>query len=109
MKTLIAITLLCLASFANAGWQQTFAEEFNGQSKLNSNVWNTFYSYSPAIINQELEWYYPGAFNFSSTTLKIVAAQKYFTTSVGTRNYTSGVMTTLHKWSQVPRFITPYL
>jgi beta-glucanase (GH16 family) len=102
MKQVISLlSLLCLLGIANAGWQQTFAEEFNSQTKLNTTTWNVFYSYSPSIINQELQWYYPGAFNFTASTLQIIASQKYFNTSVGWRNYTSGAMTTLHKWSQV--------
>lgn len=95
---LVAVLIVCV----NANWQQTFAAEFNGETKLNTSVWNLFYSYAPTIINQELEWYSPGAFNFSSTTLQIIGARANFNTSVGWRNYTSGSITSMHKFYQVP-------
>ena len=73
MKSVVyALAFISLLGIVNAGWQLTFADEFNGQSKLNTDAWNTFYSYSPRIINNELQWYYPGAFNFTSTTRRIV-------------------------------------
>ncbi len=75
---------------AQAGWELTFADEFNGQTVLNSSAWLTAYSFAPATINSELQFYSPGGFTFGSDYLRIVGERK----SVNGFDYQSGVITT---------------
>jgi len=52
------------------------------------------------VINSELEYYMPDAFTFDQGVLAIVQDKKKVQTTIGNFDYTSGVLTTLHKFSQ---------
>jgi len=101
------IVLLFATSAVHGGWQLTFSEEFNGASALNTSVWNTLYPFN-AVINQELEYYASDAFAFSPTTLKIVANKADITTDLGHFGYTSGLITTKHKFTQTYGYFEMY-
>jgi len=101
MHSLILLLFLttCLLAPVLGGWQLTFSDEFNNQKKVNTKAWNVFYDFSPTIINQEWEFYSPDAFTFlDDSTLRIIAENRpWYTYQL---NYTSGVITTLNKFSQ---------
>jgi beta-glucanase (GH16 family) len=81
-----------------AGWKLTFNDEFTQQSNLNSSKWNTFYHWGPAvIINQEAQFYSPNSFSFCDNFVSLVGQKA----SAFGQAYTSGVMTTQHKFSQL--------
>ncbi len=80
-----------------AGWQLTFAEEFNSQTALNSSVWNNFYHYGPKSVNSELQFYAPDAFSYGSSSYLRIAAQQR---AMYGYNYTSGVITTKNFFTQ---------
>ncbi len=98
MRSTITLLLLVLgcAAIANAGWQLTFADEFNGQTLLNTTAWQTSYSFAPATINGELQFYSPGGFTFGSDYLRIVGEKK----SINGFDYQSGLITTNGRYTQ---------
>jgi beta-glucanase (GH16 family) len=83
----------------NGGWQLTWSDEFESDKSLDTSKWNTFYPFE-AVINSELEYYTPDAFAFNNGVLEILQEKKTVQTTIGTFHYTSGVITTLHKFSQ---------
>jgi len=101
MRSLILLLFLSTYLIAPAlgGWQLTFSDEFNNQKKVDTKSWNLFYDFAPTIINQEMEFYSPDAFTFvDDSTLRIIAEHRpWYTYQL---NYTSGVITTLNKFSQ---------
>jgi len=98
---LLVLLLVFIIDNVLGYWQLTFSDEFNSQSKVNTTKWNTFYRHSPAIINSELEYYSPDAFKSTATTLKIAGEKRGVQINqYGKFDYTSGVITTSHKFSQ---------
>jgi beta-glucanase (GH16 family) len=86
-----------VGSRGEAGWQQTFAADFNGQTSVSPTVWNTFYSFAPTTVNNELQYYAPDAFSFGSNSYLRIAAQQR---SNNGKAYTSGLITTRNMFSQ---------
>lgn len=83
----------------NAGWQQTFNEDFN-ESALDTAKWNTKYQWGDTIINNELQYYASDAFEFGTKvpgSLSIRADQR----RMNNQNYTSGSITTAGKFVQL--------
>lgn len=76
-----------------AGWQLVFNDEFEGDS-LDRSKWNTEYWWG-RINEPELQYYVDDAFMVSDGTLKIQADRR----KVANKNYTSGVITSLDKFS----------
>jgi beta-glucanase (GH16 family) len=107
-KTYIFVLLCGLAAplsaktsqeMAQEGWKLTFADEFD-QPTLNSGRWVTHYFF-PEIINNELQAYIPGAFSLSDGILHITAKHEEAMQNGKLQHFTSGVMTTDHKFSQL--------
>jgi beta-glucanase (GH16 family) len=99
LRSLSVCALACALTSpaASANWRLTFADNFDGTA-INSTKWNTAYYYSPAVINDELQFYSPNAFSLSSGILSINAVKT--TTNANGMEYTSGVLTSLDKFSQ---------
>jgi beta-glucanase (GH16 family) len=90
------VFILVVIAVASAGWLSTFAEEFDGQTKLNTNRFTPTYHFTPTVINDELQFYYPDAFTFGPSYLRILGEKR----TLNGFQYTSGVMTTKDRWSQ---------
>lgn len=95
---LLAVFLVvALFQPAISGWRQTFAEEFDSITKLDSSVWIPAWYYMPdSPPNNERQTNRPDAFNFSSTSLGIRAW------SAGNQGpYYSGVISTKDRYNQL--------
>jgi beta-glucanase (GH16 family) len=76
--------------------QLIFADEFDGRT-LNTALWNTAYWWGRGDINRpELQYYAEDAFEVRDGILRIIADRR----RVGPFAYTSGIITTLGKFSQ---------
>jgi beta-glucanase (GH16 family) len=81
-----------------AGWKLTFSDEFDGQS-LDTNKWNPADPYG-AERNHELQAYVADAFEVKDGILRIKAEKREAFYGGKQREFTSGMMTTLGKFSQ---------
>jgi beta-glucanase (GH16 family) len=79
-----------------AGWQLTFSDEFNGQSKLDTTKWNVRYPFAPTPINGELQFYSPEGMESGTTYLRIIGEPL----NVNGFSYQSGLITTKNKFTQ---------
>ncbi len=86
-------------SLAFGGWELTFSDEFNGQTRLNTNAWLPAYTFAPGAINQELQFYSPGGsvFQFESDYIRIVGQN----ISANGFNFQSAAITTHSRFTQV--------
>ncbi|MFO1417142.1 MAG: family 16 glycosylhydrolase [Methylotetracoccus sp.] len=94
------------APSAEAGWQMTFSEEFNGTS-LDTSKWITTDGWGNRGYagNGELQCYMPDAFWFGGGVMSIVAQRQYLSVCAppsqpGPTQYTSGMITTYGKFAQ---------
>lgn len=87
-------------------WRPIFVESFNGRT-LDTTHWSTCFWWSinapngceGSAANGELEWYLPENISLSGGALDITARHDHVTTSLGNYNYTSGVITSVGKFS----------
>lgn len=101
MRTLLIAAFSLLIPFSAhaaapdlSAMTQTFDDEFAG-AQLDENLWWPHYRYAETI-NNELQAYTPDSFVFDNGILKIRADKRAF----GGKDYTSGAMATLTKFSQ---------
>ncbi|MBX3034921.1 MAG: DUF4082 domain-containing protein [Bdellovibrionaceae bacterium] len=99
---LIFMTLcLGLAGPAQANWELSFSDEFNGSS-LDTARWQTRYMTGELTNNDELEGYTPDSFESNGSNLRIIARKRTMTLSDGrTYNYTSGLINSSPVFSQM--------
>eukprot|EP01113_Clastostelium_recurvatum_P010033 TRINITY_DN1490_c0_g1_i3.p1 TRINITY_DN1490_c0_g1~~TRINITY_DN1490_c0_g1_i3.p1 ORF type:complete len:385 (-),score=95.97 TRINITY_DN1490_c0_g1_i3:88-1242(-) len=88
-----------LSQLVHGGWQLAWSDEFTSDAGLDTSRWNTFYPFE-AVINGELEYYTPAAFKIEGGNLAIIQNNESIDTTIGTFKYTSGVITTQHKYAQ---------
>ena len=98
----VAGALACVAGLAACawgqtaptnGWQLVWADEFEGTS-LNTTKWTA--TNAPGNTNNELQYYSPQNVTVSGGELVLKAEQR----SLGGRNYVSGLVKTIGKFSQ---------
>jgi len=80
------------------GWNLTFSDEFSGKA-LNRDVWNDQYWHG-RTHGPELQWYAPDVFEVSKGRLRVKAEKRDAGEGDDKRPYTSGVITTLGRFSQ---------
>lgn len=96
---LLGSTLLFPAySAEREGWELTFSDEFDGDA-LDRTKWNPFDPWKTER-NAELQAYVSNAFEVKDGTLRIEIDRKKAFYDNKVRDYTSGMMTTLGKFSQ---------
>jgi len=91
------LVIVTFVSCVFCGWELSFADEFNGQTRLNTTAWVPAYSFAPGIVNSELQFYSPGAFTSEPDYLRIIGEN----ISVNGFDYQSGVITTNSRFTQV--------
>ena len=104
--SLLILTLLSVCSLDGAaqtadrpGWKLTFQDEFDGDA-LNSQKWNPNDPWERER-NHELQAYVRDAFEVRDGVLRIQADKRQAFYSGKQRTYTSGMMTTYGKFSQL--------
>jgi beta-glucanase (GH16 family) len=97
---LVLFATLCSTARAQSGpWNLTFSDEFNGTS-LDTTKWGTQYTWS-CTNNDELEGYQAANVTEGGGLLTLTAKDQNVTCSGATHSYTSGMIESSGKFSQL--------